>query len=690
MGKKQTKTRIKEILYIFFCIIDIYILPLLLNYKDVFLNLGKNEFYAAEACAAMTGWAGGFGGLMLLIGTAVYEFFACKRRMGQKSDNAVWTAVFALVPLAVYALISTVKGENSGYGVVMLYMPVVFACGGTWLGRLMAGKYKGIKQFYAADIIYILACAVLSVVCDMFLKKNVLTDIGVAFLFTDLFLLSVIYGRFSDFEYMQERALRAMLISALVFTAVAFAFCINFFDFSKIFYKEMGQSYYWKESFFNGGRKNILKIYTSFAGFISSISAAAWMGTVTGYYLRIMRVGGTDEINKKREQRQRIILYTAATAVLSVYLGYHARFWFFESVKLYDLIGADASKITAIGIKCDNYEENGFSENYTLSRESIEEIIDILKNENGVVVDELPQKHDTERYSLTAYDIHGLYFDIEMSQRGEMLVRAITPRGKYNFIIPRQYYGLEKTKLNNFIKIIRSAPEPSYTEKIRFITAREKDIYFDTVSVWEKFLTDEDTRVRELAAENVPCVNMLAKFALDKDMDVKAAAYNALVDCYFNGNNKAYYEENCAGNALFDLANGETDEKYRFYAVNCLAEAARRTIYPEWTKKSEIFMYFHGKYMNSFKDIDRLTYACAMLISGDERYCDEIKEIAKRLPDDGEYADIKQRAIDICEAKRYKKSGYDPSLRENDSSPMLRQKDIFPFSNGEYDDVNLW
>ncbi|MBQ9518464.1 MAG: hypothetical protein IJR59_01030 [Firmicutes bacterium] len=628
---KTRKIRAEDVIFLLFCIFDIYILPVILTYKDAFADFGKKGFDIAKACSALTGWAGGFGAFILMFGAAVYVFFKNKKQ--RSGDNTLWTAVFTLLPLEVFALAAVIYGDSSGYGAVMLYIPVIFVCGGIWLGRLIAGKYKGIRQFYAADILYIAACAVLLAASGIFMQNDVLSPIGTAVLLAELFLLSLLYGRFSEFEYIQERAVRAMLVAALVFMGVSFGFAARNFDFSKIFYAEMPQYYYWNG--FKGGRQSFLKTYSSFAAAVSVISLTAGIGVAVGYYLRIMRLGGAEESNEEKEKRRKVIFCGITAAVLLLCTVYQARFLAFKRVSLYDLLNAGTAKTIAISLSTDNGENTI----YTLSKDGIEKILDTLKNEKAVEVRTLPHKHKTDGYTVTAYSEQGKMFRLEMRQRGEMDISVYEPEIiGYDVILPKQYYGFEPTKINEYADIINSAAEPDTEEKLRFIDA-DQDNYLIKASVWESFVTDRDVKVRQAAAAKAPSVKLIAKFAADKDEGVKAAAYKLLEERCFNWK-REYFVENGIYDLLQELADTEKDEKYRFYAVNCFASAVKKVHYTEWSGKRTVFKDFQGKYLNSSNDIDKLTYACAMLLSGDKKYLDEIREIADRLPD--EYGEIKE------------------------------------------------
>ena len=106
----------KEILYMLFCILNIYIAALLLyHFDDGSYNFKK---YAVEILSGISfmsrHWLCSIGVLIHILGTAVYEFFASKKRRSRE-DTALWISVFTSVPMFLISICSIIRGRGDGY-----------------------------------------------------------------------------------------------------------------------------------------------------------------------------------------------------------------------------------------------------------------------------------------------------------------------------------------------------------------------------------------------------------------------------------------------------------------------------------------------------------------------------------------------------------------------------------------------
>ena len=159
----------------------------------------------------------------------------------------------------------------------------------------------------------------------------------------------------------------------------------------------------------------------------------------------------------------------------------------------------------------------------------------------------------------------------------------------------------------------------------------------------EEWRKDPDKEVRLAVTKRLGQVagisnaNMLVRLALDNDEDVKAEAYKALQD----SNVIADLDDR------YFLADKESDEFYRFYAMNYLAFKNK---YAANSKdKDTVFSYLYAKYRKAVTDMDKLSYTCAMINCGKTGYCALAETLATKLPDTGRYAQIKKDAMDIIE-----------------------------------------
>ena len=627
---KTKKIRAEDIIFFLFCIFNTYILPPVVDGN--FDRMYKNETQLFKNVEKMQAFGGSVGCFVLMFGAAAYSFYAAKKRADFGRDRPILISLSVFVPLGLVTVYLILKGWLDGFEFAGGYMPFIFAAAGIWLGRLLAGRYKGVRQFYIADIIYIILCLALAVLFMIFEKRNVVTDEISVFFAVTLAVISFMYGRFSEFEYMQERLLRAVTVSAAIFAAACAPFLVT------------------------GFAGNFTSCCAYMSKYIFNTGSIAAIGVVMGYYLRIMRLGG-DEAGSVKKQKRIIIINTVFMLLLFLaYTAYSARYFVLKSENVYKLLDADGKDINTI------YYSDGNVEFFTVSNETIEKMLDVIKTENGVKVSELPRSHDTDGYEMTAYDKNGMAFVLKMHKRGELSIEINTnipayygiPADHYNVVIPKQFYGFSPTNREEYLSIMKTAAKPTFDDKMKLITGSSQDMIRDFPDFWEELIKDPDVDIRLAAVENINDTALLTKLAQDKDKDVKAAAYEKLKAMHFSKDFDfdMWTDTDSWGriDEFSELAENEPDEVYRFYAVNLLAYYM--TSYAEGYLGEKVdadwlYLYLNGEYENSHTDIDKLTYKCAMKVCGYDGYYEDIGRLAEALPDEGKYAEIKKTVRDM-------------------------------------------
>ncbi|MBQ9518667.1 MAG: hypothetical protein IJR59_02095, partial [Firmicutes bacterium] len=499
---KTKKIRAEDIIFFLFCIFNTYILPPVVdgNFDVIY----KNETQLFKNVEIMQAFGGSIGCFALMFGAAAYSFYAAKKRADFGRDRPILISLSVFVPLGLVTVYLILKGWLDGFEFAGGYMPFIFAAAGIWLGRLLAGRYKGVRQFYIADIIYIILCLALAVLFMIFEKRNVVTDEISVFFAVTLAVISFMYGRFSEFEYMQERLLRAVTVSAAIFAAACAPFLVT------------------------GFAGNFTSCCAYMSKYIFNTGSLAAIGVILGYYLRIMRVGGESEY-KKSTDRAVLITGVIITAAFVGYAAYYARYFAYESKSLYDIAGAENADITAMCFY------DGKNELVTASGGSINKMLDIIKNEKGAIVSTLPYKHSGDWYELVAYNADNMVFTLNMRNRGEMELTTFTKDvpTAYRVVLPRQYYGLNNSDKEDYISIIKSAAPPTYDEKMGIINASNENLIYAIPGMWKSFLDDPDPQIRRAAAEKANAVWLAAGFAADSDPEIKSAAYDRLKQFYF-------------------------------------------------------------------------------------------------------------------------------------------------------------
>ena len=559
----------------------------------------------------------GLGGFVQFIAAVICEI------SGKKAgERKLWISMIVLLPLLIFAICFNFTSDAdfmlllAAFSAVCIQLVCVSA--GMWVGRLSAGRCRDKKQFYIEDKFYmasILITAALFVINYSISNDKVYTGVAIV-------VLSAVYGFFSGFDYVQDKLVRAMMTTYMIFCAVALYLVI--------------------------GKKTESDIDAAVVfAYIAAVSAMlSAMGVLIGYYLRIMKFGGDKEYSA--EERKNTIkrcfaaLFLAIIAVIVI----NIRFFLYRQVSVWDCLGVDENDIKAIEFNTDAVYTEQSETYFTIHKEGIKQITDILKTEKGAKIPSysVPYKKWITGYSLKAYDDKGEeLFNVSMSYEGELLTDTSDEWG--NFILPLQYYGLSEIKKSEYERTIKNAVPAKTEEKVEYI----KGMYTDVPRGFSRFAVDKDKAVRLAAIEklgecekNYEVTDILKMTVFYHDDDVRAAVYKVLA--------KQYMAADAAD--LRYIADNEYDEKYRFFAMNYLAEkiAAYDQWYNEW--KDDAFIYIHGKYMNALTDLDKLTYTCAMVNLGKVNYAQEAEELLARIPDTDEYADIRNYAREIIKNAR--------------------------------------
>lgn len=607
MGKR--KITLNEILYLLFCVFNIYLLPLILG-KALFGYSGWKSLIELWPRVVRI-WINGFGCFVIMLGAAVYEYY---NKKSQIKDGAIWLYIFAVLPHIAFGLISALIGGLDSLTLIDNFQPLIFAGGGIWLGRLASGKYKGIKQFYTPDLLYILGCILVFAVSSGFLFKDILSEEYELYIGLILLLISAVYGRFSEFEYIQERLLRAVMTVSLVFTA---AFIVYFCE---------------KQ----GYASNPAFVFEDFAIAFFKPSATAVIGVCMGYYLRIMRLGG-DRAYYKKDTKKTVLKYiVAVSAVLFVPVFIEARYYFQKQVNICEAAGIDLTDAAIISI-CDS--DDGTGRVYT-DKDCINKVAEILKTEKGTEVKTLPGRKKSGFYRINVFDKNGaIILYLNMEHKGELSVGNYKNGKSGKYILTKQYYDTEDTKKDDYVNALKNSMPQNTEQKLEFIKEIDCGIfdYYIMQSFFKNYVIDRSKEVRLAAAEKLGSMEYVIfkeiymPVLLDENAEVKAAAYESLEK---SGAVADY-------NDIDDLVDKEKDGKYRFLAIVFWGKTVREE------DKQTLTEYFRGRYENAEEDIDKLAYICALLETGDNEFIGEAMDILQRLPDTQDYEKIKTVAGEI-------------------------------------------
>ena len=363
------------IIYIFFCIVDLCIIP-----GNIRLLRTTQTQYDLTQYICL--WLCCIGGLLHIFYTAVCEFLNkvyCKRENGNLFFIA---AVFELSVVGL-RLKETVKGESIVYAAFIYLLPL-FTAAGMWLGRSFAGKYK--RRVSLINFVYTAVCAVcMTVLCAAVLKNKTYVDqygepngVGLYILIFMLF-ASVLYGRFSDYEYLLENVVYAVTVNYLLY--IPFGVCNHLSQYMK--YEDYWHLPSMQQHFFAMFVYNISELLPYFTG----VAAA---GVLMGCFLRIMKFGGSEESQKPSKEKVvsgltfalRVILGTVAVCCVFALLVKY-QYWFYRTYTVWDIIDLEESEIESITVHGGRYGWFFKQVNMDDEWETGEKIIDVLKQQRG-------------------------------------------------------------------------------------------------------------------------------------------------------------------------------------------------------------------------------------------------------------------------------------------------------------------
>ncbi|MBQ8941023.1 MAG: HEAT repeat domain-containing protein [Firmicutes bacterium] len=650
----------KEILYMLFCVLNIYIAALLLYHFDE----GTYNFkkYAVEILSGISfmsrHWLCSIGVLIHILGTAVYEFFASKKRRSRE-DTALWISVLTSVPMFLISICPIISGEGDRYIAAQMILLPAAAGAGIWLGRLLAGRYKGVKQFYLPDILYIAVCVVLSAaVCiglgtesgncefensDTFILGYTLFETEdferfCLYVIVGVFISGILYSLFSEFEYVQERLVRAIMAAFIIFMPVSVFMYIKNYD-------------------------SLLWNFMYELPFAQTIAVfAALCGVLVGYYIRILRVGGDEDFDKRKR-----LIKTAVTFVVIavVFCAFEWRFFLMPKVNVWESMKVDENAIVQIEVSDEGTYDGKIY--FTRDPECIQKIVDYIKTQRGVSVINLPNKEDSDCYTVTAYDKdYEEVFCISSYCKGE--IWAVGKVGVYSsnkIVLPKQYYGMENTAKESYYDLVTSGRPMTKEEKLGYI--KNNVIWPPTYGVWSNLIADDDRDIRLAVvgkiAENKADETerytglsyeeecLLEQMMHDEDIAVRKMVYGLIGgDGYMD----------VSGAELYEAAITENDPKLRFYAVNNWIDYVISENYEYNKIRAE--EYVRGRFNAYVNDIDKLPYACALVKLDQGFYYRYVKEYLETLPDD-EYGDIKAAVREMFSL---------PEWRETESGSLVR------------------
>ena len=439
--------------YIVLSIVNMYIIPMIFmwNYpKDTIQYLNYYEIYA-DLGELPRLWFCGIGGILQVILIAIYE-----KSKEVKNDKALWLTLVLLIPnfiTGIVWIIDDPQNYNSQTGITMLYTAPMLAETGMWIGR------ENKKRFYKADINFIAGSIILSAAfCIMAIMREPYYSLNNAlFIYIPLafLVLCVLYGRFSEFEYIAGRLARAMAVGFIVFMPCGIEWYI-----SEFIIRRTSERF---KSPFTVGVTDIVLFSALSAAFAVSV---ALVGVLVGYYLRIMKFGGENKPEKLSVKK--ILVSIVITAIIiSLLITYSEnRYWFYrKNANIWDIVNVSEDDIYMIRVGNDMYDVYDDSV-ITKDRTAIHKIVEVLKNERGIKNERL-YSYDgyAELFYVNAYDkdYNKLFSVVTGSNRGYYFLSwngqketsilgdgykctTYDLKDDCTLLIPAQYYGKEATK----------------------------------------------------------------------------------------------------------------------------------------------------------------------------------------------------------------------------------------------------
>ncbi len=642
MGKN--KIALKELLYILFCVFVIYILPLFL-FNNTRPDHEREQgiriliFWADDIRA----WINGYGCFAFMLGAAAYGYFCEKTVNKGLKDGAVWLYILAVLPYIAVRLIITVKDLESGISAVDNYMPLIFAGTGEWLGRRAAGKNKGERLFYKADIAYIAAAALLLGFAAVLAARANLADNNLYFAAVGLLIISVFYGLLSEFEYVQENFVRAVISVSFLVTLFSGIYFFNTEEYAE----------------------NLKDLFAAYTTVLFVPSFIVTLGVVTGYYLRIMCFGGDREYTQRDVKKLLIKCGIAVAVIEAVPICIEVRFRFCRQENICELVGLELSDAAMVAVR-------GYDNFYSsMDRDCVQKVIAALREEKGVNVRTLPEK-ESDSFEVLLLDSKGhIVLDWDMVFKGELEIHDGEGSGRvFRFVLPKQYYADKSTAADKYLNIVKNARPQTTKEKIDFINSidfEECNVYNLNIFLRE-YVNDEEHAVRLALAEKFsqpdayyPDDDLLSEFLSDEDKDIRRQIYMGL----YKHDTWVYIT------MLQNAEKNETDDICRFYAILCMGGT--------WSPyyDHERLQYLYSMRSDTKRsDLDKLACNCALL--KDERYeyiLADAKACYARIPDTEEYARAKEDAKAIID--RAEKA---ESLNE------IKNRDMMRYGNDVYDE----
>ena len=664
MGKFFKKIGKKEVLFVFMCIFNMYIIPVYFN-RELLLSWFRGEPYidTVYIMSLVLTWICGLGGIVQIILTAVYEFLSKKRE-----DTALWISLACAVPLLAFT--PFVLKYDFYAAPALFYLMPVYTAAGIWLGRLVSGHYKGVKQFYLTDSIYIGSLALLALVFTHCIvnQRNIEKISG--FVPLAVLVFSVLYSRFADFEYMTERLARAMTAAYLFFMPCGTA----------LFYREYDTSEF--------------EYFTSFKYEANAAAIAvgiAAVGVLIGYYLRIMKLGGNEQPVKRTVILKRAAFFVMAAgvyflAVKAVNFYNEYKYWFAKSnVSVWDSLETDENDIFMLEMVDLRYSNSDESQNtmYTADKNAIRDFVFRVNMEYGIEDYDSSglKRKECMGYKVTAYDKnYNKLFILRMDSYGKGVLETSDGYGDnmHLLLIPDQYYGKQPTKHDVYRSIIYSHRLKEKERKELISQTHENNNYTEILN--DTYNSGDFTDEEKLALIGSPDTSLviLCNISKDGNAEIRKAAAKALGRPEYSGSWSArdrllrlvydfppvrasayeslssypYYE---VIKLLYEKSKTEEDEKARFYAIISWSSAIKQ----HFDERSDgwLFEYSAGFYTNrnyqpkyaaerlikEESEVCKLAWYCALVTLGKEEYKAEGKALCEKIQDE----EIKEKAKGI-------------------------------------------
>ncbi len=670
MGKFFKKIGKKEALFVFMCIFNMYIIPVYME-RDIFAGWMKPEAVYVMMLPML--WMCGLGGIVQIILTAVYEFLSEK-----KSDSALWISLVCAVPLMLFAPFGFMYVPYFyEYCVTpaLFYLMPMYAAAGMWFGRLLSGWYKGVKQFYSADKIYIGTLVFVSAV-SLFYGLSFEINFAVYLAAAVLFAASIFYSRLSDFEYLTDRLARAMTAAFLLFMPLGYA------DFAN---RNIFVSY-------NSPHKIDFKSLSEYSANAAAIAVGiAALGVLIGYYLRIMKLGGNEQPVKRTVILKRAAFFVMAAgvyflAVKAVNFYNEYKYWFAKSnVSVWDSLETDENDIFMLEMVDLRYSNSDESQNtmYTADKNAIGDFVFRVNMEYGIEDYDSSglKRKECMGYKVTAYDKnYNKLFILRMDSYGKGVLEISDGYGDnmHLLLIPDQYYGKQPTKHDVYRSIIYSHRLKEKERKELISKTHENNNY--TVILNDTYNSGDFTDEEKLALIGSPDTSLviLCNISKDGNAEIRKAAAKALGRPEYSGSWSArdrlirlsrdvppvrasayeslssypYYE---VIKLLYEKSKTEEDEKARFYAIISWSSAIKQ----HFDERSDgwLFEYSAGFYTNrnyqpkyaaerlikEESEVCKLAWYCALVTLGKEEYKAEGKALYEKIQDE----EIKEKAKGI-------------------------------------------